>query len=421
MNSRKPRKMTSSTANRAKQTVRLAGLAVVSLALAACGATGPATYQPLQLNQQEQSRVAEQPSYAQAQYQKLFAEGKRNEVLNRMEIGTAAFYRGDLDLARENFDAALAVIETVYADNQAALQARSLWHEEGRKDFKGEPYERAMAYYYRGLIYLADGEYDNARASFISGLLQDAFAEEEQNRADFAVLLLLAGWSAQKMGSPGLAAEAYAELQQLRPDIVIPDANDNVLVLAETGFAPRKLADGMGHYELVFRPGKNFTEKQVTLNMAGQTQQLAPIESVYWQATSRGGRPVDAIIEGKASFANTTADIGADLAKLGVAARVWSPAVGGSSGQVGNTLALIGVASMALSANVKPRADTRYWASLPDAIHVSTFSGSPTDISDWQATYADLDGQPVSLPSGVFRHYQDQRGNHLIWHSSRAR
>lgn len=403
-----------------KTTSCIASAALV-MALAGCMSTGPTQYQPLALNQQEQHAVADKPAYAQPLYRKLFEEGQRNEVLNRMEIGTAAFYRGDIDLARENFDAALDVIETVYADNEAATQARSLWHEEGRKDFKGEPYERAMAYYYRGLIYLIDSEYDNARASFLSALLQDAFAEEEQNRSDFAVMMLLAGWSAQKMGSPVLAEEAYAELRSLRPDFPIPNANDNVLIIGETGFSPRKLADGMGHYELVFRPGKNFNEKYVVVNTGAEQLALEPVESVYWQATSRGGRPVDKIIEGKAAFANTTADFGRDLAQLGVTARVFSPALGGSSGQVGNTLALIGVASMALSANVKPRADTRYWSRLPDAVHSATLRGNPQNVSAWQAHYTDLNGNPVTVQSGVFRHYQDAQGNHLIWHSSRAR
>ncbi|SFV20761.1 tetratricopeptide repeat protein [Pseudidiomarina donghaiensis] len=410
MNSRNLHKTTSCIAS-----------AVLVLALAGCTSTGPTQYQPLALNQQEQDAIAGQPVYAQPLYRKLFQEGKRNEVLNRMEIGTAAFYRGDIDLARENFDAALEVIETVYADNENATKARSLWHEEGRKDFKGEPYERAMAYYYRGLIYLIDGQYDNARASFVSGLMQDAFAEEEQNRSDFAMMLLLAGWSAQKMGSPVLAEEAYAELLTLRPDFPIPSADDNVLIIAETGYSPRKLADGMGHYELVFRPGKNFTEKQISVNTGGQQLSLEPVESVYWQATSRGGRPVDKIIEGKASFANTTGDLGRDLAQLGVTARVFSPALGGSSGQVGNTLALIGVASMALSANVKPRADIRYWSRLPDAVHSATMRSNPSNVSAWQAQYFDLDGNPVTLKSRAFRHYQDAQGNHLIWHSSRAR
>ena len=48
-----------------------------------------------------------------------------------------------------------------------------------------------MAYYYRGVLYLRDGDYENARASFKGGMLQDGFAEEEQNRSDFALLSFL--------------------------------------------------------------------------------------------------------------------------------------------------------------------------------------------------------------------------------------
>ncbi len=411
MNSRKLRKTTSFIVS-----------AVVVAGLAGCGSTGPAQYQPLTLNQQEQETLQNKPEYLRPLYRKLFEEGQRNEVLNRMEIGTAAFARGDIDEARESFDVALARIETVYANNDSATQARSLWHEEGRKDFKGEPYERAMAYYYRGLIYLIDAEYDNARASFISGLMQDAFAEEEQNRSDLAIMMLLAGWSAQKMGSHSLAQEAYDELLALRPNFPIPQPDDNVLMIAETGKSPRKLADGLGHYELVFRPGKAFKEKQVTVVTAEPEQvPLSAVENIYWQATSRGGRPIDAIIEGKASFSNNTAKIGRELANLGVTARVFSPAFGGSSGQVGNTLALIGVASMAFSQQVKPRADTRYWSRLPDIVHSRTWAGSPYAVDQWQAKYADINGNAVELPSGDFLHYQDKNGNHLIWHSSQER
>ncbi|WP_198024026.1 hypothetical protein [Pseudidiomarina salinarum] len=395
--------------------------AVLAVGLAGCGATGPAQYQPLALNTQEQNTLASKPAYLRPLYQKLFQEGQRNEVLNRMEIGTAAFYHGDLNEARESFDVALARIETVYANNDSATQARSLWHEEGRKDFKGEPYERTMVYYYRGLIYLIDGEYDNARASFISGLMQDAFAEEEQNRSDFALMMLLAGWSAQKMGSTGLAQEAYDELRALRPDYPIPGPDDNVLIIGETGKAPRKLADGMGHYQLVFRPGKQFEEKQLAIHTGAELMPVPPVENIYWQATSRGGRPVDAIVEGKAAFAQNTAEAGKVLAELGVAANVYAPLAGGSTGQVGNTLALIGVASMALSQQVKPRADTRYWSRLPDAVHVASLRGTPGNPESWQAVYMDLAGKPVNQPSGVFRHYQDPRGNHIIWHSSRPR
>ncbi|WP_126826915.1 hypothetical protein [Pseudidiomarina taiwanensis] len=405
------------------KTILSTASAVLALGLVACGSTGPTQYQALQLTDQETASISSKPLYLQPMYRKLFEEGLRNEVLNRMEIGTAAFYRGDLDEARQSFDVALSRIETVYADNDNATKARSLWYEEGRKDFKGEPYERAMAYYYRGLIYLIDGEYDNARASFVGGLMQDAFAEEEQNRSDLAIMLYLAGYSAQKMGSNVLAEEAFDELRALRPEFPFPDPDSNVLVIAETGKAPRKLADGMGHYQLVFRPGKQFKEKQLVINAEGQALQPLPLESVYFQATSRGGRPVDAIVEGKASFANNSAEVGKTLGQLGVAANVYAPLAGGSTGQVGNTLALIGVASMALSQNVKPRADTRYWSNLPDMLHVDALQmpRGVGSVENWQAKYFDFDGNPVELASGVFHHYEDPNGNHIIWHSSQPR
>jgi tetratricopeptide (TPR) repeat protein len=413
MNSKKLRKTTSSIAN----------VVLITVGLAGC-ASGPTTYQTLALNTQEDQSVAAKPDYLQPLYTRLFQEGKRNEVLNRMELGAAAFYAGDLDEARESFDVALARIETVYADDPDALKARSLWHEEGRKDFKGEPYERSMAYYYRGLIYLIDGEYDNARASFESGLMQDAFAEEEQNRSDLALMLLLAGWSAQKMGSAHLAEEAYAEFKKLRPDFPIPAVDDNVLVIAETGKAPRKLADGVGHYELVFRPGKLFDEKYLTITTDERSLVMQPLESVYWQASSRGGRPIDAIVEGKAAFREFNADMGTTLADLGVAANVYAPIAGGSTGQVGNTLALIGVAQMALSANTKPRADTRYWSRLPDTVHITSYKTSGNDsvnLANWSATYQDRDRNDLALSSGPFQHFSDNNGNHIIWHSSQSR
>lgn len=397
---------------------------VLIAGLSGC-ASGPAPKSTQALADPEAALVAKKSEYLQPRYKKLYQEGRRNEVLNRMEIGTAAFYQGDIDEARENFDVVLGYIETVYADNPEAHKARSRWHEEGRKDFKGEPYERSMAYYYRGLIYLIDGEYGNARASFESGLMQDAFAEEEQNRSDLAIMMFLAGWSAQKMGSSHLAEEAFQELRKLHPNFPIPAPDHNVLVIGETGKAPRKLADGLGHYELVFRPGKKFTEKLLDITAAGESLNVRPIENVYFQATSRGGRPVDAFIEGKAKFRNTHASMGQTLAEIGVAANLYAPVGGSSLGDVGSGLALIGVAQMALAANVKPRADTRYWSNLPDILHITTLRSEDNDgslvIDDWQAAYQDQQGETVPLTTGVFRQYADKKGNYIVWHSSRPR
>ncbi len=100
--------------------------------------------------------------------QQLLQEGDRNFVLNHLRLGVQAMEIGQYDVAAQSFDQALGIITSVYADSESAARARSLWIEEGSKDFRGEPYERAMAFYYRGLLDLMDGEYDTARSSFRS-------------------------------------------------------------------------------------------------------------------------------------------------------------------------------------------------------------------------------------------------------------
>ena len=345
-----------------------------------CASTGPTKYKAFQLSETDQKYVNSKPQYLQGSYNTLFKEGKRNQVLNLLQIGKAALDKGDLDEAGNSFEQALVQIETVYSNSDDANRARSLWYEEGSKIFKGEPYERSMAYYYRGLVYLYKHEYDNARASFISGIMQDAFAEEEQNRSDFALLMFLAGWSAQKMGSPSLAKEAYDELKGFRPDFVIPSSTDDILVIGESGKSPRKLADGLGHYQLVYRRGKKIVEKRISMKTDSGEFDLYPMEDIFWQASSRGGRPVDKIIEGKASFKKTAENFGSGLSNVANQAMIFSGGMGSVSGtNISAAFSLIGVASMALSANTKPRADTRYWNNLPDMVHVQTFDSK--DVS----------------------------------------
>jgi tetratricopeptide (TPR) repeat protein len=122
-------------------------------------------------------------------------------VLNQMNLGLAALSAGQMDMARAALDDVLTQIEMTHAGTEQAAKARSLWYEEGSKVFKGEPYERAMAYYYRGIIYLKERDFDNARACFSSGILQDSFAEEEQNRSDFAVLDLMMAYACHLQGA----------------------------------------------------------------------------------------------------------------------------------------------------------------------------------------------------------------------------
>jgi hypothetical protein len=323
-------------------------------------------------------RVANEPQQLEDQYRMLASEGDENLVLNAMHLGVAAFAVGDYRMASEAFDRAIERIEIVYANDERAQQARSVWYEEGCKDFKGEPYERCMAYYYRGLLYLREADYQNARACFRNIVINDSLAEEEQYRCDFALGYFLYGWASQCLGDVSKAVESYEEVKRLRPDFVPPAADDNALVLVELGTAPRKVRDGMGHQKLVFRRGKGSTDRRCRIQVLGETVTAYPMEDIFVQAATRGGRAIDHILEHKLAFRDGQVESGhilSDVSKVAVletgaltqAGVVASGAIG-ISGAIG----VVGGVEMLIASNAKPQADIRYWDNLPESVHVMT-------------------------------------------------
>ena len=364
------------------------------------------------------------PQLAHADYAAELARMKtapqKDATLVTLQGGLAALSENRLPEARRHFDDALDVIEGMFANTQAAANARSLWYEEGAKEFKGEPYERAMAFYYRGLAYLIDADYENARASFRSGLMQDAFAEEQQNRADFTSLMLLEGWTNQLLGAKSQAGEAYQEATRLRAGLPVPAAGANVLVIAELGGSPRKVGDGIDNQEIVYRGPKRTPERSVSIDIDGKAVKPVLIEDVLFQASTRGGRPIDRVIAGKASFKETSGEIGMALTSLASESSLMMSAVGGTGGgNVMGGLAAIGAISSIISANVKPRADVRYWNNLPETIHAATFThtGLPANIS---VKLFDDSGNAVQSDKLAINKWIDKNGNVLIWIKSRT-
>ena len=312
-------------------------------------------------------------------FRAILEEGQRNYVLNNMRVGVDAFKLGYRNIAKECFDHVLNNIEAVYANNETAKMARGLWYEEGMKEFKGEPYERVMAYYYRGLLYMIDQDYENARSCFKAGIIQDAFAEERQHRCDFALMLFLQGYCSQKLGSYQLASAAFAEVKKLRPDFILPPDDSNLLVIVETGASPRKLADGVGHEELKFFRGKNIKVRSTTLLLDDRKIPIYPIEDIAWQAMTRGGRPVDKIIKGQVHFRKTHEKVSTTLTDVSSNMLLASPlsSQADTLSGVSAALGIFGVAEMALASRTRTHADTRYWDNLPDTIHLACLPAKP--------------------------------------------
>jgi len=319
-----------------------------------------------------------------------------------MHLGVEAYRAGYRDIAKAALDQAIKGIETVYADSETAKKARSLWYEEGMKDFKGEPYERCMAYYYRGLMYIEDGDLDNAQAAFKSGIIQDSFAEEEQYRCDFALLIMLEAMVTQRLGNTEVASQVYKELNRFRPDFSAP-SGANVLILIESGNSPRKVSDGPGHAELKYRRGRNFSEKRVQLSLDGASFKAAyPMEDIYFQAATRGGRQIDKILKDKVVFRERNLAMGSTLSEAAETAMVLAPLanIGNAGGMgavqgVAGGLAVIGAVQQYMAINAKPQADTRYWDNLPDMVHVALVKVAPGKHS---AVFRFTDEKYVQVP-----------------------
>ncbi len=329
-------------------------------------------------------------------------EGLRNRVLNDMRAGTAAWEIGAVQHSQILFEDAFAQIETIYADNPTAKLARSNWHEEAVKDFKGEPYERAMVGYYRGLSEMVQGDWDNARASFRWGEYQDTLSASEEYRGDMALLTFLTGWTNACTGRPAQAEEDYLKARSIRGSIAMPARGDNLLLIAETTGAPVKYATGKYNDELRFKPGAGEDINGIVFRVGERNVAGALAEDLFFQASTRGGRPVDAILAGKASFkagAEATSKVAGTAAAVGMQVSLMQAEMGDYEGAT-NALGISGLGLLAsglssgLAQATKPQADTRTWDSLPARIYVATVK-VPKKPGLLAATFVDATGNPA--------------------------
>lgn len=387
--------MTSSTADGRSATARACALLLAAACLA-CGGAAAGTL------------ATEEAALARAE--------AKDRTLHALQAGVHALREDQLPAATRHFDAALEAIESVFSNREGAAKARSLWYEEGAKDFKGEPYERAMAFYYRGLLYLTEGDYENARASFRTGLMQSSFAEEQQYRSGFAALMFLDGWCSQLLRDQQ-AGDAYAETTRHRTEWKAPAANHNTLVIAELAGSPRKVGDGVGHHEIVYRKARRTPEATAEVTVGGATLRLFRMEDLFWQATHRGERAIDRIIDGKVTFQNTAGDVGEVLGRVASDGSVISAGFGGQGGAALGAVAAVGAIASLLAVNAKPAADVRYWNNLPETLHVATLrTEGPAPVA---VKLLDASGKPVDSPALVTRQWTDPRGNRLVWIKTR--
>lgn len=354
----------------------LAGL----LLLAGCAARNPPGLPP-------GVQGLDVPPYLVETHQALRNDGERNWVLHLNTMAVAAMRAGDRELAARLLDESILYINDVFGMDPAARRARSLWFAEDAKLFKGDPYERSMTFFYRGILYMQDGDWDNARAAFRAANFQDQFAEEEQFRSDWTIFDYLIAACEIQMGQAFFAREAferglrnYKELPDAygalgvgefpaRPDALRPvTREDNLLVIVQTGRHPRKVPSGRYGQYLTYRRGPSPHPSASIRTNDGGWESAVFTDSVYFQATTRGGRYFDRVAGRKVLFKE-----GAQTASVVTGIAGYTFLLAGRNDEaaiIGFVLLGLAVTFDILNTLIQPEADTRTWTGVPDALGV---------------------------------------------------
>jgi hypothetical protein len=289
----------------------------------------------------------------------------RDRVLWEYRTAAAAMNQGKFDQAKRLLDDALLTLGGIYGKDPDAKKARSYFHAEAKKTFIGEPYERSMAYFYRGVLYWMDGELDNARACFRSAEFEDSDAANHEYAGDWVLPDYLDGLATTKLGGDG--SDAFKRAQEHSRGITLPPYNPkaNVLFIVMFGPGPQKFATGEYGQELRFRtlPPPVLSAR---IELGATDLAVAPCDDLNFQATTRGGRVMDHVLGNKAVFKTTTDVVGnvALIGGLGTAALSRDR----TAQEVGLGIAAVGLVSKIISAATVPEADTRTWDDLPQFI-----------------------------------------------------
>jgi hypothetical protein len=284
-------------------------------------------------------------------------------ALYQCELGVVALDRFDLDVAYRRFLEADLIMGSFSESDSKEIAA--ILGTEAAKVWKGDPYEQAMNSWYLGIVNLLRGVDDNALAGFKNAVFVDS-ARDESFSCDFAPALFLEGVSYERLGDAAMAERSLARARELAPSCsALAEGNrGNVIVVLDVGRGPTKANVG-AHGE-----GISYVDHPVqpaSIDVIADGERLGATEvagDVFFQATTRGGRVFDYVLQGKSIYKSTAQAAG--MTTLFLADDL-------SHAHEGTAL-LVGGALLLSSLLVDARADTRHWTTLPARVHL--FRGS---------------------------------------------
>ena len=381
----------------------------------------------------------------------LCRERTTSQPLYQCELGMSYLAGHDKAHSKECLMGAYSSIE-VFFDRATEKRAVSLWGAESDKVFKGEPYEQATLSLLVGLLFLEEGDVDNALACFKNGQMADSDTKNEEYQSDYGLLQLLEAKCYQLRGEQDnyqtfikIALDSFvgnhphrsaARREAIMEIIKTPRITDeekmrvmqkkveeaekiirkryadyyssllkpyNTLLLVWIGKSPRIVRVGEYQEKRVLLQNKNPEyHYEMQLDNEEWYDVIRGFSNISFQATTRGGRMMDDVLAGHASFKKGTANFGNAM---------FDAANNTSDPYAQLALVAVGLISHGVGATANAKADIRYWQTLPDDIGVIPLTLTPgihtvsIDCYDYKLRKCRRVTQEISVTDKTFRFY----------------
>jgi tetratricopeptide (TPR) repeat protein len=351
-----------------------AGMTLLAALFGGCNQTPRVARQALALYSQE--RYAEAAAVLKPEIEDQRTKRDINYVLNNLRYGSCTIAAGQFDAAKHAFYDAYQVINSGET-NDAGRQLQATVVFEGVKVWKGEPYERAMADYYQGVLYLMDHNYGNARAAFQESLfsLRENASKDDLDHyklveSQFALGYFGLGFCNLRMNRSDLAATNFALAQKYDPRLAgliaeVQRPGVNALIFVDAGEGPQKDAKGWYNEESVFGPTPQeagpIPAPVALLDGRPVTRQNINYSTVDTLAMAQDRRWMDI---------DTVKKVKAVIGTGMIAGGTAVAAHGAANDNKKETAIGAGVALAGILLAASSQSDTRYWELLPRTVYV---------------------------------------------------
>jgi tetratricopeptide (TPR) repeat protein len=330
---------------------------------------------------------------AELRLEPLAKKPDENFVLNNLRLGLASLADYNLDEAESALLRAYEVINSVGVNDGGRSLGAALVNER-IKIWKGEPFERAMANFYLGLVYYMRHDYGNARAAFENALFKlrdygSGKTEGDEYRdveSDFALGYLMLGRCWQRLGDEDKARKNFdraVELRRYLAPLADPAMNQasNLLLVVDYGHGPQKITydgtiAGFGprpeQVGLIPPPIVVIDGRPAPMNGEGR-----PPVDLLALAQDRRWQDIDTIRAVKSTIGTGLIGVGAFE---GLRSRNSS-----------NQLAGLGMVAAGALLKASSQADLRQWAMLPRTTFVLPLRVEP-GLHDITVQFPDISG-----------------------------